>query len=94
MHFDLQSCLLKLLYCHGGGPADLPSPWGGDMKTESAALGAQLHLGTLLVLSWCPLSPFGGINFGKASAAACFTPRSRRGTALPLEKVDTNTRLG
>lgn len=31
------------------------------MKAECAALGAQLHLGMLLVLSWCPPSPFGGI---------------------------------
>ena len=35
------------------------------MKTESAALGGQLHLGMLLVLSWCPLSPFDGIILGR-----------------------------
>lgn len=37
------------------------------MKAECAALGAQLHLGMLLVLSWCPPSPFGGIILGGRS---------------------------
>lgn len=83
MHFVLQSCLLTLLYCPGGGPTDLPSPWGGDMKTESSAPSGDAA-GAVLV---SPV-PLWWHHFGRASAAACFTPRSRRARLRALLPLD------